>query len=100
LYGDSIDHVELYRAEGTVQFIERSDLIASGYPSPGGDSYFCLTVGSVDTYGWQDLIPPNVVKDLRRETAPDTHKGSPIVVTWHMIAERVGETAGMGAPFP
>lgn len=100
LYGDSIDHVELYRAEGTVQFIERSDLIASGYPSPGGDSYFCLTVGSVDSYGWRDLIPPNVVKDLRRKTAPGMHKGSPIVVTWHMIAERVGETAGMGAPYP
>lgn len=99
LYGDSIDHVELYRAEGTVQFLERSDLLASGYPSPGGDSYFCLTVGSVDTYGWRDLIHPNDVKNLRRETAPSMGKGSPIVVTWHMIADRVGEMAGVGAPY-
>jgi hypothetical protein len=89
LYGDSIDHVDFYSATGVVEFLTRDDLLTLGYPSPGGGSYFCLSLDGIDSYGWRELIGPDAVIDLWQEMAPGVQKGSPIVVTWHAIASRI-----------
>jgi hypothetical protein len=77
LYGSSGVHALLQR-QGPWFVQSRDELLASGYPNPGGSAYLCATVQPVLEYPrW--LVGINV--DELRDAAGHI-PGQPFVVTW------------------
>lgn len=82
LYGRGADPPELWCAAGEPEMVSRRLLEDTGYPSPGGELYLCLSIEPVESAVWKSALTTQQVEAVRTRLAPSAAKGVPVVVTW------------------
>ena len=88
LYGREMDTVELWTLEGAPQLFTLERMLASDYPRPNGEQYFCLHLGREVT---QQL--PVTTKSLQilrlHERISKRAFGSPMSLTWQKLLDSI-----------
>ena len=84
LYGPSLDEIILRQVLGAPKILQRAHLLAMGYPSPGGTSYFCLGLADVIPEWYPPVNAGNIAR-ARNRMQPLLPVGAPIVVTWQAL---------------
>ena len=77
LYGPHVQDPELWRVVGNPRVATRQDLLDTGYGSPGGDVYFCLSIEPVDS-----MYRLSSEQVARAASAFGGLPGGPIGITW------------------
>jgi predicted nucleic acid-binding Zn-ribbon protein len=66
-----------------------SELLAAGYPNPGGERYVCVKIDSeIDDESVRDLTNERVV-DVKVAASPDGLPGQPVAATWSRVFAEV-----------
>lgn len=81
LYGEKIGGTELWSIADEPRVLTRDQLLARNYPDPGGERYFCLTLGRELTAEWPGTIEFEAVRRLWQKRR-DGPKGTPLAVRW------------------
>jgi predicted component of viral defense system (DUF524 family) len=80
LYCPEINHVRLARLLADPELVSRKELVATRYPSPGGEFYWCVQIGWVGHANWVDgITPADIVELLRRQGQV---YGAPALMSW------------------
>lgn len=87
LYGSQFAKTELWKITGRPEIANRAGLIRTGYPSPRGESYFCLVIEPVRPYSWIPELTSDRVLRIRERLAPGEVLGAPVVVSWLDLAD-------------
>lgn len=80
LYNTRLLATQMWRVAGQPELWTRERLLASGYPSPGGNLYFCLPLGDREKAPQGAMSPETIQAILQRKT-PAVPRGGPVVVT-------------------
>ncbi len=90
LYGRGTELPGVRPVSGEPRVIARQAMIERGYPSPGGELYFCLPVGPRQSYEPVEELVGGQIEQYHRSRAAGP-KGLPLVVTWKELVESVVE---------
>jgi hypothetical protein len=85
LYGRIGDQPTLFRVTDEPRVVTTTDLLELGYPSPGGQLYFCLPVAPVDSLPTWWAVERTA--RVAESTEPARPRGAPIVTSWRRIVE-------------
>jgi hypothetical protein len=81
LYGPDLATAEIWTVAGQPEVWTRERLLGSGYPSPGGNLYFCLPIGDRVIVP-EGALSPKTIQAIVRRNAPTVPRGGPVVATW------------------
>jgi hypothetical protein len=85
LYGRGVDKPQLWSLEGEPEVWTKEQMLAAGYPKPGGELYFCLQLGERVDGG---VLPTtSQLEEARQVTKPGSVPGEPFTATWLRLAE-------------
>ncbi len=82
LYGPGLPQPEIWRAVEEPEIYTRVRMLASGYPSPRGDFYYCLRLEPIPMADWPVSLTSARVEEVRHKEKPEVTVGVPIVTTW------------------
>lgn len=90
LYGPGLgtDVAQLWRIAGEPELWGRSRMIASGYPKPRGESYYCLALEEIPREEWPFVVTSGEVERIRQPCADrlGRMKGAPVTLSWLEVA--------------
>lgn len=86
LYGEWTAEVILQQVTGAPRILQRSHLLALGYPSPRGSAYLCLPVGD-GLSSWGHAVDRENLDRLRSGLRPAPRFGAPFVVSWQLLMQ-------------
>ena len=83
LYCPDLERTSIAQIVGVPQLRTREELLASGYPTPRGNQYYCVELDFLKADRWQAILTSEVVQNmsLRRASA----LGAPIAMTWYEL---------------
>jgi hypothetical protein len=81
LYGPDLATTAIWKVAGQPELWTRERLLGSGYPSPGGDLYFCLPLADRIPIP-EGALTPKAIQAILRRKASAVPRGTPVVATW------------------
>jgi uncharacterized protein len=81
LYGSNLAVAQIWEVAGQPELWTRERLVSNGYPSPGGNLYFCLPLGDRVTVP-ESALSAKTIEAILLRNAPAAPRGSPVVATW------------------
>jgi predicted component of viral defense system (DUF524 family) len=80
LYCPELRRTSIAQIIGIPQLRTREEMLASGYPTPRGNQYYCMELALLRADRWQTLLTCEAVKkiSLRKSSA----LGAPVATTW------------------
>ena len=90
LYGPSLEEVEIFRVAGEPEVRSRSTMLATGYPSPSAEMYFCLPVAPVNVEDWSGP-DRDTIERLRQRFRSGAIPGAPVACSWGEFVGSSGE---------
>jgi uncharacterized protein len=85
LYCLQANRVRLARLLADPELVSRKEVIASRYPSPQGDAYWCVQIGWVGQSNWLDgITASNIVELLKQQGLV---YGAPALMSWVELRE-------------
>jgi predicted component of viral defense system (DUF524 family) len=81
LYGPELAATQIWEVAGQPELWTRERLLGSGYPSAGGNLYFCLPLGGRVAIP-EGALTPEAIQAIMRRKAPAVPRGTPVVATW------------------
>lgn len=87
LYGPPIETAELWAVNDDPRIMSRQRLLAVGYPSPGGELYYCLPIDPTITDNNPLRLTYAAVVDTIATMFPDSPYGGPVAMTWLQLVQ-------------
>lgn len=81
-YGRQLDRGTVWKIADEPVLMTREQLLESGYPTPGGELYYCLRVNAIETGPWQDQRFEKRLTDLVERSSAERALGAPFTATW------------------
>ena len=82
LYGGAAKSPALWRSVGEPRVVSRREMIESGYPNPGGNTYLCLELAEPLSTLHLAGMSTRAVNKTRDRLHPRAPLGAPVAVTW------------------
>jgi hypothetical protein len=82
LYGDGLERPELWRVGAEPVVMTRARMKELGYPTPGGELYYCLPLEPIVPGEWLDEHFDHRVAMARERGAGRLARGAPVPTTW------------------
>jgi hypothetical protein len=88
LYCPQLNKTSIAQIIGVPQLRTREEMLASGYPSPRGNQYYCIELDFLKADRWQTLLTSAAVEkmSLRRSSV----RGAPVSTTWLELIAQLG----------
>jgi predicted component of viral defense system (DUF524 family) len=86
LYSSDSGRIEIWTVKDSPSIMTKETLLHHGYPFPGGELYFCLSLGECVGTEQEGYVDMDRIVALRGRTAT-TAFGAPISTTWGRLIE-------------
>jgi hypothetical protein len=83
LYCSDLNKTSIAQIIGIPQLRTREELLASGYPTPRGNQYYCVELEFLKADRWQAILTSEVVQNMSLRRAPIL--GAPVAMTWYEL---------------
>ena len=81
LYGPALATAQIWKVAGQPELWTRERLLGRGYPSPGGNLYFCLPLSERVAIP-EGTLTPKAIEAIVGRKAHTAPRGTPLVATW------------------
>jgi predicted component of viral defense system (DUF524 family) len=89
LYGPAVEAVEVWRVGSEPELAARSKMLATGYPDPSAELYFCLSLQEIQLNDWPVNMTRQDIEALRTSIKPGAAVGEPVTTTWLEVVQSV-----------
>jgi len=80
LYCPQLNKTSIAQTIGVPQLRTRGEMLASGYPSPQGNQYYCIELDFLKADRWQTLLTSEGVEKM--SLGRSSVRGAPVATTW------------------
>jgi predicted component of viral defense system (DUF524 family) len=82
-----LNRISVAQIIGTPQLRTRDEMLASSYPSPQGNQYYCIELDFLAADRWHKLLTSEAVEKMRARKS--SILGAPVTMTWLELIEQV-----------